>query len=93
MSGTWKTLICLGTAERHGHLQTGRWAVNRAGEDCEILSCERIDGKGYLFEVVVRSPTEGIWGLTLSHMSRVWRLPDLPATEEEASIAWAGAVQ
>lgn len=81
--------VCLGTAEKHGYLEHGRWWTKWASETCEIASCLR-QRPGYQIIVWLLSPTIGVFQTTLSHMARVWRDDNLPTLESDPE-GWAGA--
>lgn len=82
-----KDTIRLGTAEKHGHLAKPH-ATNWQGEECKILSCKRMV-PGYYFKTALLSPTRGIIGCTLSHMSVVWPMPEQKLDLDR--LQWAGA--
>ena len=78
---------CLGTMEKYGRLAKGVWFVNWQGEVCRIVSCDR-QKPGYYFATWLVSPTQGEIGVTLSHMSRVWRQSGFV---DACAETWAGA--
>ena len=84
--------FCLGTLEKIGRLEKGRWEVHIDDNWYEIESYRRIDGHHFILHVI--HPNLGKTMTQASHMTRARRIPGYRMTcDEEAPLLWAGAVR